>query len=139
MDSSAPLSRAPVSAGSAPVAVASESAAIVPASECQSMPQVRAAIDALDVEIVTLLGHRTRYIEAAARIKPSRAVVRDEWRKADVIAKALATARRSDVDVPQEVVRAVYEALVEGSIAHEFGRWDATREPQVDNEGGKEG
>lgn len=33
-----------------------------------------------------------RYIEAAARIKPSRKTVRDEWRKQDVITKAAATA-----------------------------------------------
>jgi hypothetical protein len=35
-----------------------------------------------------------RYIEAAARIKPSRKAVRDEWRKQDVITKAAVQAEK---------------------------------------------
>ena len=40
----------------------------VPAADCTDMSQVRAAIDALDTLVVTLLAERMRYIEAAARI-----------------------------------------------------------------------
>lgn len=67
-----------------------------------------------------------RYIEAAARIKPSRDVVRDQWRVDDVISKVKATANK--VDFPEELAGEVYATLVEGSIQHEFKRWDATRE-----------
>lgn len=95
---------------------------LVAAQDCTTMAQVRAGIDALDMRIVTLLARRMRYIEAAARIKPSRDTVRDEWRKAQVIDHAADVARAHDF--PEQLVRAVYEVLVEGSIAHEFVRFD---------------
>lgn len=73
-----------------------------------------------------------RYIEAAARIKTERSAVRDEWRKQDVIDKA--ARRAKEVDFPEEVVRKVYEELVEGSIAHEMKKWDAMREENDDDD-----
>lgn len=86
------------------------------------MPEVRAAIDHLDTEIVALLARRMRYIEAAARIKPDRDAVRDETRKAEVVDNACAAARERNF--PQELTRQIYETLVEGSIAHEFEHFD---------------
>lgn len=96
---------------------------IVPAAICTTMTEVRAAIDALDERIVTLLGERMRYMDAAARIKPTRGAVRDEPRKAAVIDHAAEVAAR--VDFPPDLARALYEMLVEGSIAYEFDRFDA--------------
>jgi isochorismate pyruvate lyase len=97
----------------------------VPPALCRTMEEVRSGVDRLDQEIVALLAERFRYMEAAARIKPDRAAVRDEARKAEVIgnARRLAEAEGS----PIGVVEAVYERLVEGSIAYEFERFDATR------------
>ena len=69
-----------------------------------------------------------RYIEAAARIKPDRAAVRDQWRIDDVIAKAKAQARK--VDFPEELAEAVYATLVEGSIQHEDRRYVSERGEQ---------
>ncbi|KAH0605328.1 uncharacterized protein H6S33_004550 [Morchella sextelata] len=93
------------------------------AATVTTMAEVRIGIDDLDRRIVTLLGDRMRYIEAAARIKPSRKAVRDEWRKQDVITKAAVQAEK--VNFPPELVRNIYEVLVEGSIAHEFTKFDA--------------
>src|SRR3546814_5436657 len=84
----------------------------VPAEACTTMAEVRAAIDALDERIVTLLGERMRYMDAAARIKTARGAVRDEARKAQVIDHAAAVAAR--VDFPPALARAIYEQLVEG-------------------------
>lgn len=84
---------------------------------------MRSAIDAIDRDIVALLGRRMRWIEAAARIKPDRAAVRDQWRKDDVHAKVQAEAERHDF--PPELLRDIYEILMEGSIAHEFAVFDA--------------
>jgi isochorismate pyruvate lyase len=64
-------------------------------------------------------------MRAAARIKPSRDVVRDEDRKASVIAAAVAAAEAQGV--PGDVVGDIWERLVEGSIAYEFGEWDRIR------------
>jgi len=95
----------------------------VPAAECTDMSEVRAAIDALDTLIVSLLAERMRYIEAAARIKPSRDAVRDEVRKAEVIAHAVKVA--NDRGFPPRLAYRLYDMLVEGSIAHEFEAFDA--------------
>ncbi len=95
----------------------------VPAAECTDMTQVRAAIDGLDTIIVSLLAERMRYIEAAARIKPSRDTVRDEVRKAEVIAHAVKVA--DDRGFPPKLAYRLYDMLVEGSIAHEFEKFDA--------------
>jgi isochorismate pyruvate lyase len=95
---------------------------MIKAEDCQTMAEVRAGVDEIDDRIVTLLGLRFRFMEAAARIKPTRDAVRDEDRKAAVIAHARTLAERERI--PAELVGALYEALVEGSIAYEFDRWD---------------
>ena len=89
------------------------------------MAEVRAGVDALDAEIVALIGERFRYMDAAARIKPDRAAVRDEWRKADVLSKVASHAEAAGV--PAAVAADLYEQLVEASIAYEFDRFDDLR------------
>jgi isochorismate pyruvate lyase len=91
--------------------------------EATTMAEVRAAIDAIDRDIVTLLGRRMRWIEAAGRIKPERGAVRDQWRKDDVHAKVEAEAEKHHF--PPALLREIYELLMEGSIAHEFEVFDA--------------
>jgi len=97
----------------------------VPAAECTTMREVREAIDGLDTLIVSLLAERMRYIEAAARIKPDRGAVRDEVRKAEVIAHAVKVA--ADRGFPPKLAYRLYDMLVEGSIAHEFEKFDESR------------
>ena len=92
---------------------------------CTSMAEVRAGVDALDRELVTLLAERFRFMDAAARIKPARAQVRDEARKRQVIANAQAEAERLGLD--PAVVAQLWETLVEASITHEFEQWDRLR------------
>lgn len=94
-------------------------------AECQSMAEVRNGVDRLDEEIVRLLGRRFRYMDAAARIKPVREAVRDEGRKAQVLANVARLAQEHGV--PAEAAAELYERLVEASIAYELGRFDATR------------
>ncbi|MBT8432645.1 MAG: chorismate mutase [Altererythrobacter sp.] len=99
---------------------------IIMPDECTSMVEVRAGVDATDQELVALLERRFGYMRAAARIKPSRDTVRDEDRKAAVINSAgdAADAR----DVPRDRIEAIWDILVENSIAYEFEIWDATRD-----------
>ncbi len=91
-------------------------------ADCTTMAEVRAGVDAIDAALVALLGTRFRYMDAAARIKPERGQVRDEARKRQVIARAVAAAGRAGV--PPALVAALYELLVEGSIAYELERFD---------------
>ena len=95
-------------------------------ADCTDMSQVRAGVDAVDRELVALLARRFGYMDAAARIKPTRKAVRDEWRKADVKAKVDVAAAFAGVD--RELVARLYEDLIETSIAHELVRWDVIRE-----------
>jgi len=94
-------------------------------ADCRTMAEVRAGVDSLDREIVALLAERFRYMDAAARIKPDRGAVRDEGRKAEVIANASAHARREGA--PEASVAELYDRLVEASIAYEFDRFDSIR------------
>ena len=93
--------------------------------DCETMADVRAGVDATDRELVELLDRRFGYMRAAARIKPTRGAVRDEARKASVIAAAVAEAAAQGV--PAEVVADIWERLVEGSITFEFSEWDRVR------------
>jgi isochorismate pyruvate lyase len=98
---------------------------ILDPSECTTMTEVRAGVDDVDRRIVELLKRRFGYMDAAARIKPDREAVRDEWRKADVLAKVDAAAVQLGVD-PSLMAR-LYEDLIETSIAHEFDEYDRRR------------
>jgi isochorismate pyruvate lyase len=93
---------------------------------CASMIDVRAGVDAVDRELVALLDKRFGYMRAAARIKDTRDAVRDEARKASVIAAAVAAAEARGV--PTDVIADIWERLVEGSIAYELTEWDRIRD-----------
>ena len=92
---------------------------------CTTMAEVREGVDAVDRAILGLMVRRFGYMDAAARIKPDREAVRDQWRKNDVHAKVAAEATR--LGLPADRLRSVWEELMEQSIAHEFERFDATR------------
>lgn len=92
---------------------------------CQDMAEVRAGVDAVDAELMRLLGRRFAYMDAAARIKSDRALVRDEARKAQVLDNADANAAIHGV--PVGFVRNWWDQLIEASIAFELQIWDERR------------
>ena len=96
--------------------------------QCQTMTDVREGVDTIDRELVRLLVIRQGYMDAAARIKPTRAAVYDADRIEDVVSKVLAEARKAGLS-PQ-IAEPVWRKLIERCIAHEFDRWDETREPR---------
>lgn len=89
---------------------------------CTTMTEVRAGVDQVDRELVALLARRFGYMDAAARIKPERGLVRDEPRKAQVIANVRIEAER--LGLPAERLADLWDRLVEHSIAHEFEEFD---------------
>jgi isochorismate pyruvate lyase len=95
---------------------------ILEPTDCTTMTEVRAGVDDVDRRLVELLERRFGYMDAAARIKPDREAVRDEWRKADVLAKVDAAAAQLGVD--RRLMARIYEDLIETSIAHEFDEFD---------------
>jgi len=97
-----------------------------PAPEaCQTMAEVRVGVDALDRALVTLLAERQRYMDAAARIKGDRHVVRDKARIEDVVAKVKAAARGAGLS--EAIAEPVWRTLIDRCIAYEFGAWDRLR------------
>lgn len=92
---------------------------------CRDMTEVRAGVDATDRELMALLDRRFGYMRAAARIKSSRDTVRDEGRKAEVVSNARADAAARGL--PAAEIGAIWDRLVETSIAYELAEWDASR------------
>ncbi len=89
---------------------------------CSTMTQVRAGVDETDRALSRLLARRFAFMDAAARIKADRGEVRDEARKAAVVANIRAHAATDGW--PPAVAERLWEALVEASIAYEFERFD---------------
>lgn len=95
---------------------------ILPGPDCTTMTEVRVGVDAVDRELIALLARRFGYMDAAARIKPERGAVRDEPRKRQVIANARAAAAAAGL--PADAVAALWNDLVEASIAYEMAAFD---------------
>lgn len=89
------------------------------------MAEVRAGVDETDRELVTLLERRFGYMRAAARIKQERGAVRDATRKAAVIEAVRRQA--AEAGLPAEDLAAIWDKLVESSIAYELIEWDRLR------------
>jgi isochorismate pyruvate lyase len=82
-------------------------------------------VDDVDRQVIALLKRRFGYMDAAARIKPDRSAVRDEWRKSDVLSKVDAAATEAGID--RALVGRLYEDLIETSIAFELQAFDRLR------------
>jgi isochorismate pyruvate lyase len=89
---------------------------------CESMPELRQAIDTLDARLVALLAVRQAYIERAAQLKTGRDQVRDPERIEDVVAKVIAEGRRAGLSA--EIAEPVWRTLIEASIRHELEAFD---------------
>ena len=94
--------------------------AMIEPRHCMTMADVRAGVDDIDRQLATLLTTRFAFMAAAARIKEERSAVRDEGRKAQVIANARANAE----GYPPDVAARIWDVIVEESIAYELERFD---------------
>jgi isochorismate pyruvate lyase len=90
--------------------------------KCQTMAEVRHGVDMTDAALIDLLARRFAYMNAAARIKTERGAVRDEARKAQVIANAEASAFAAGI--PVNLITEIWDSLVEASIEYELAAWD---------------
>jgi isochorismate pyruvate lyase len=98
-------------------------ALMIAPENCMTMADVRAGVDETDRQLAALIGQRFRFMDAAARIKPERSLVRDEDRKLQVIANVRANAEVSGWS--PDLAAQLWERLVEASIAYEFEVFDA--------------
>ena len=93
--------------------------------DCKTMLDVRAGVDEIDRMLVALITRRQGYMDAAARIKPNRNVVRDEARIQQVLDNVKAEAEKHGLS--WTIAEPVWREMMERCIAHEFDVWDATR------------
>ena len=88
------------------------------ARECQNMAQIRAEIDRLDSELITLFAERWTYITRAAEIKkPIGLAARIESRVEEVANNVKAHAREAGLN--EKTYETMWRHLMESAIAHE--------------------
>jgi isochorismate pyruvate lyase len=97
------------------------------------MAEVRQGVDAVDRALVELIAERQGYMEAAARIKPSRDVVHDAERIEEVVAKVTAAAAAQGLSAA--IAEPVWRTLIARCIAHEFEVFDRLAERAPVQEG----
>lgn len=88
------------------------------ADDCESMRDVRHAIDSLDEQLLDILARRIKYIERAAQIKTSIDTIRDDERIDAIIVKRSSQAREHGYS--EEIVESLFRQLIEYSVAHEM-------------------
>jgi isochorismate pyruvate lyase len=89
----------------------------VPADSFTSLAEVRAAIDALDAVLVTLLKERCACIVAAARLKSSPNEAFVLWRVEDVVQKVRAQAE--SIGFSPDRAEAIWRGMMTECIAFE--------------------
>jgi isochorismate pyruvate lyase len=92
-----------------------------PPEACESLEDVRGAIDGLDREILSLLGTRARYVAAAARFKTDPRGVRAPERQKAMLARRRDWAEEEGLD--PDFVEGLYESIVSHFVGKELDHW----------------
>lgn len=85
---------------------------------CQNIEEVRAHIDRIDRQMVTLLAERGAYVKQAAQFKKTTADVKAPQRVEQVISKV--TALSIELGANPAVTEQVYRAMISGFINAEL-------------------
>jgi isochorismate pyruvate lyase len=89
------------------------------------MADVRHEIDRLDQVLVALIAERQTFMDAAARIKGHRGLVRDEARIEDVMAKVSVCCASQGLSLA--IAEPVWRTMMDRCIAYEMAAFDRTR------------
>lgn len=89
--------------------------------ECSDMGQIRNEIDAIDREVIALLGQRYQYVLAASKFKTSPTAVRDLERFAAMLEQRRQWADQAGLD--PDAIERLYRDLVEHFIERELEHW----------------
>ena len=95
-----------------------------PPENCTKIEDIRQAIDALDREIVGLIGRRSRYVEAAARFKTGESSVRAPERQQAMLLERRIWAEEENLD--PDMIEKMYRDLVSHFVNHEMNQWRNT-------------
>jgi len=86
--------------------------------ECANMEDIRGEIDALDKEVIALLGRRFGYVQAASKFKTSQADVRAPQRFEAMLEQRRIWAQ--DAGLSPDAIEKMYRDLVNYFIAEEM-------------------
>ncbi len=92
-----------------------------PPEACESIEDVREAIDGLDREVLRLLGRRAGYVAAAAPFKTDQKGVRAPERQKAMLAKRREWAREAGLD--PDFVERLYQYIVSHFVGREMDDW----------------
>ncbi|MEO0406973.1 MAG: isochorismate lyase [Cyanobacteria bacterium P01_A01_bin.135] len=90
-------------------------------AECSGMGDIRAEIDRLDKAIITLIGKRFQYVQAAAKFKTSESSVRAPERFEAMLQQRRLWAQNQGLS--PDVIEKLYTDLVNHFIEEEMKRW----------------
>lgn len=93
-------------------------------AECTNLGDVRAEIDAIDQQIIALLGTRFAYVKAAAQFKTSADSVRAPERFAAMLSQRRAWAEEQHLS--PDVIEQIYRTLVQYFIDEELRQWQGS-------------
>ena len=95
--------------------------------DCQTLADVRQAIDALDRQIVPLLVARSTYVARAGQLKSQKDMVVDPARIEAVVAKARDLAL--SLGGNGAVIEDIYRKMIDAFITFETKEWESSHTP----------
>ncbi|HWW40896.1 isochorismate lyase [Pedobacter sp.] len=90
---------------------------------CENMTDIRQEIDSIDQQIISLIGKRYQYVQAASKFKTSETSVKAPERFAAMLLERRKWAEIQSLD--PDVIEKVYTDLVHYFIAEELKHWKA--------------
>lgn len=91
--------------------------------DCSGMEEIRAEIDNMDRDIISILGKRFEYVKAASKFKSSKNSVRAPERFAKMIEKRRAWAEAEGLS--PDAIEKMYRDLVDYFISEEMTKWQS--------------
>jgi isochorismate pyruvate lyase len=89
--------------------------------ECENIIDIREEIDALDHQIIALLGQRFSYVKAASKFKTTEMSVKAPERFQSVLQQRRIWAEKNELN--PDVIEKMYRDLVDYFIAEEMKYW----------------
>ncbi|BAS57369.1 chorismate mutase [Leptolyngbya boryana NIES-2135] len=92
-----------------------------PPEECQNMTEIRSEIDALDRQVIQLLGQRFAYVKAAAKFKTDATSVKAPERFQSMLQQRRIWAEVEGLN--PDAIEKLYRDLVNHFIQEELQQW----------------
>jgi len=90
--------------------------------ECCSIEEVRMEIDAIDADLINLIGKRAGYVQAAASFKKDKSAVKAPDRIASMLSQRRQWALQHQID--PDVIEALFNTLLDYFLNKEIKAWE---------------